>query len=98
MDLSFVCTPGRGAGAGMFPAATAAMPGLAFAQLAASVGAVQCASRTAQVAARLRAGVTDVRAEGFVALLGPGGAWIAGMVAPFGSFHPGVARRSRPAM
>ena len=54
--------------------------------------AARRASRTAQVAARLRAGVTNVCAEGFVAVLDP--CEPAGF-APCGSFHPRVAQQQR---
>jgi hypothetical protein len=85
MDLSFVRRhrPDRGGGTVAEMAPPAAPPPFLVAQRA---------SRTAQVAARLRAGVGNVCAEGFVALLDPG---CPTGTMPSGSFHPRVARRQR---
>jgi hypothetical protein len=94
MAPSFDRKPTQHPAPGVSPVAAGALRTVAHAQLTAAIHAAQRSSRTAQVAARLRAGAVDVRAEGFAALPGPE-APSDMAVRPGGSFHPPVARRRR---
>lgn len=92
MDPYFDRKPASCPAPGISPVAAGALRTVAHAQLTAAIHAAQRTSRTAQVAARLRSGAVDVRAEGFAALPGLD-APADTAFHPGGSFHPPVARR-----